>query len=126
MRRWSLEDRLPDRDFAARAENNHIAGGILRAENQQFGGEPSDVLGSQIAHTNDKRADQRLRLVVRDLCARPHDPIGSHVDADLVGRVAGPGKRLDLDDFTRTDVETGKIVVGCLGLQLSNIADLGR
>src|SRR5712691_231412 len=125
-RRWSLEDRLSDPDPAAGTENNHLPVGILCAENQQFGGEPCDVLGSEIADADNQRAYQRLWFVVRDLGARPHDPIGPDVDADLVGRVARPGKGLDFDDLAYPDVETGKIVVGCLGLQLSHIADLGR
>ena len=121
-----LEDRLSDPDPAAGTENNYFSGGILSAENQQFGRESRDVLGSEIADADYQSAYQRLWFVVCDLGARPHDPIGPDVDTDFVGRVARAGKGLDFDDLAYPDVETGEVVVGCQGFQLSHVEDLGR
>ena len=78
------EDRLADRNLAARAEQDHLTAGVLGAEDQEFRGETRDVLRPEIADAHDQRADQRRRLVIRDLRARSHDPLGADIDADLV------------------------------------------
>src|SRR4029079_18712565 len=111
------KDRLADRNIAARAEHDHVAVRVLGAEDQEVGCEARDVLRTKIADAQYQRAEQRRRLIVRDLRARPHDPVGTDVDADLVGRMAGAGKRLDVHDLADPDVETGEIAVGVLRFQ---------
>ena len=119
-----LEDRFSGPDLAAGTENNDLPGGVPCAENEQLGSEPCDVLGPEITDADDERADQGARFVVGDLGARPHNPIGSDVDADLVGRIAHPRKGLDFDNPAYSNVETSKIVVGRQCFQLSHIGPL--
>lgn len=45
------------------------------------------------------------------LRARPHDAVGPDIGANLPGRIACAGERLDIDDLPDPDVEMGKIVV---------------
>src|SRR5829696_2111167 len=110
------KDRLADRNLAARGKDDHVAVRVLCAEDQQFGREARDVLRREIADAHDQRAEQGRWLIVRYLRARPHDPVGTDVNADLKGRIARAGKRLDVHDLADPNVEACEIVVGGLGL----------
>jgi len=105
-------NRLARRDLTAGAQDDHLSLTVLRAEDQEFGGEAGDVLRRKIADANHERADQGVRFVIGDLRARPHDAPGADIDGDLHGRIAGAGKRLHVDDLADADIETGKVVGG--------------
>src|SRR4029079_4247839 len=107
-----LENRLTDGDAASWRQGYPVSLRILCAEDEKLRSEPGDVLAAEVADAHHERAHKFVRLIVRDLGARPHDTPRGHVDTDLVGWIARSGKRLHFDDPANPDIEPGEIVVG--------------
>src|SRR3954471_22986586 len=111
MRILALGDPRSRRGGAVRAQDQHRAVLLDRAEHEHLGADRADLARREVHDGDDERALELLARVVGDPRRRALlAELGPEVDAQLPGRRAGLGEILDGDDPADAHVDLQEVV----------------
>ncbi len=104
-------DPAAEPDVGVRSEQHDAAIGVERAEDEHFGDERTNLPGCEVDDRDDEPAVEVGWVVVDDLSRRASGAeLGTEVDRQLPGGLAGLGKGVDGDHPTDSHVDPGEVV----------------